>query len=332
MASMLRLLALVALASVPTATGFPVVRGDWFGESPPGAVPRLFAPGIASTDLHDDGPPVFTPDGNEAFLRVVGTVEGRITGIILHSVREDDVWSPPRKAWFSNESSEVEGPVALGPDGCRLYVSTVRPGSGEGRSDRDIWYFERTDSGWGEARSLGANLVSGFNDNISSVAADGTLYFDREPAAGPWFSRSYYARPDGAGGFEDPIEIVAFREFPYSGRMAVAPDQTYLVLTATHPTRGLDLWVSFRRGDDSWGSPVNLAAANSDSSDKFPGLSPDGRFLFFASRRPPPVRVSPRLWSIGTLQPGPGPGGVDVYWVSTALIDSLRPGPDQKAR
>ena len=53
----------------PPGTGpsFPRITGDYFGRPHPGATPELFAPGVVSTDLHDDGAPEFTPDGNEVF-------------------------------------------------------------------------------------------------------------------------------------------------------------------------------------------------------------------------------------------------------------------------
>lgn len=49
---------------------FPVLRGPYLGQQPPGMQPVLFAPGIISTDLHDDFSPAFTPDGRYLFFVV----------------------------------------------------------------------------------------------------------------------------------------------------------------------------------------------------------------------------------------------------------------------
>jgi hypothetical protein len=108
-------------------------------------------------------------------------------------------------------------------------------------------------------------------------------------------------------------------------KFLVAHDGSYLVMTGPHPTRGLDLYVSFRAPDGSWDEPINLESINSPRSDKFPGLSPDGRFLFFASRRTPAEQTPPRFWDALELRPSPRGNQVDVYWVSTEVIERLRP-------
>lgn len=320
----------VGCGSGQEARSFPIVRGDYFGASPPGDLPVMFAPGIASTDLHDDWHPVFSPDGNEAILRVVGPAEGdRVVGVLLHSVRVGGVWSAPAPLWFSNEVLDVEGFVALSADGSRLFVSTVRPEQVAGEAagaalDRDIWIFERKDGAWGEPRNAGPSVNSDLHDLVTSVGADGTLYFDREPVSGEWFSTTYYARPDGSGGYLDPVELKLPGDLRFT-KVAVAPDDSYLVITGFHPGRNLDLYVSFRTQDGEWGEPINLESTNSDRSDKFPGVSPDGRYLFFASRRTPAAQTPPRWWDALTLGPAPRGNQVDIYWVSTQVIERLRP-------
>ena len=308
--------------------GFPHVRGAYFGEPPPGLVPRLFAPGIASTDLGDDWPPLFTPDGTEVLLRVVAPKgDGSVVGILMSSVRVQGVWQPPEPLWFSNEFLEVEGFPALALDGASLFVSTAREEwTGEGDPDRDIWVFQREARGWGEPTRVGPSVNSDLHDLITAVGPDGTLYFDREPREGSWYSRSYLARPDSGGGYQVPELITDSSETPGQfQKYAIAPDGSYRVLTGTHPTRGFDLYVSFREPSGSWGAPVNLESVNSNRSDKFPALSHDGRFLFFASRRTPLGEIPPRYWPLPGVQSAPDGNQVDVFWVSTEVIERMRP-------
>ncbi len=50
-----------------------VARGPYLGATPTDGV-SVFAPGVASTQYHDDWPPVFSEDGREVVLRIPGFV------------------------------------------------------------------------------------------------------------------------------------------------------------------------------------------------------------------------------------------------------------------
>jgi Tol biopolymer transport system component len=67
-----------------------------------------------------------------------------------------------------------------------------------------------------------------------------------------------------------------------------------------------DLYVSFKEQDGTWAKPINLGiAVNSNFSEFVPTISPDGKYLFFG-----------RVEEDGTS---------NVYWVSTEIIEKLRP-------
>ena len=88
----------------------------------------------------------------------------------------------------------------------------------------------------------------------------------------------------------------------YEADVFVAHDESYLVFAANRPG-GLgsgDLFVSFRQTDGSWSVARSLGnKINTETDDFCPYVSPDGKYLFYASRG-------------------------DVYWVSTSVIDNLR--------
>jgi hypothetical protein len=70
-----------------------------------------------------------------------------------------------------------------------------------------------------------------------------------------------------------------------------------------------DLYVSFRRQDDSWGPPINLGPeVNSPAEENWPVISPDGTFLFFSSGRDNPS------------------GFPDIFWVDVKAVTRLRDG------
>jgi hypothetical protein len=46
---------------------FMVLTGDYLGQTPPGDIPVIFAPGIISSEDQEHGVPAFSPDGKEVF-------------------------------------------------------------------------------------------------------------------------------------------------------------------------------------------------------------------------------------------------------------------------
>jgi hypothetical protein len=88
----------------------------------------------------------------------------------------------------------------------------------------------------------------------------------------------------------------------YEADVFVAPDESYVVFAANRPG-GLgsgDLYISFRKPDGTWTSSKSLGnTINTETDDFCPYVSPDGNYLFYASRG-------------------------DIYWVSADVIKKLR--------
>lgn len=88
----------------------------------------------------------------------------------------------------------------------------------------------------------------------------------------------------------------------YEADVFVARDESYIVFAANRPG-GLgsgDLYVSFRKSDGTWSEAKTLGNnINTDTDDFCPFVTPDDKYLFYASRG-------------------------DIYWVSTAVIDRLK--------
>lgn len=79
-------------------------RGPYFGQSPPGTVPSVFAPGIVSLDDRYEYVIAFSPDGTECCF---GVTDSRWSSCDLYYSRQrQGVWSKPVKAYFQQ-----------GPDG-----------------------------------------------------------------------------------------------------------------------------------------------------------------------------------------------------------------------
>jgi hypothetical protein len=252
--------------------------------------PRLWGEGVISTRDDEFGAQL-TDDGGTVFFD--RTVPRNQLYTIHVSHFSGGRWSPPEVAPFSGTWRDSD-PVLSG-DGTRLFFVSDRPRQGKPVQDFDIWYVERTASGWSrEARHLEGPPNSEGNEYFASSTRDGTLYFtsNRPGSKGGidvWRSRlvdGRYAEPENLG---DAINA--------PGRVnieaLVAPDESFLLVGAFGHPDGLgdcDLFVSWRK-DGVWQPLQNLGPkVNSAARDYSPRLSPDGRYLFFASERGLPIQ------------------------------------------
>jgi hypothetical protein len=310
---------------------FPVLTGRYLGQKPPGVEAELFAPNIISTGLHDDGGPAFSPDGSEVYWRVYGKPHS----IIAWMKQENGKWSRPQIAPFSGKYKD--GTVAFSTDGRKLFFTSRRPMDQEGKpKDSDIWYIEKSETGWGTPEKLGATVNSPVDEMLAAVAQNETVYFNRimKPGGDPEDYRIFRARlKDGKYTELATLDIPA--ENPENLQILVATphDETYVILSIRgreDSYGGHDLYVSFRLDDDSWSEPRNLGeAVNSPSDDWLSSLSPDGKYLFFTSFRYERQEYSRTRWTFDAwmrFNNGPRNGrGGDVYWASTEMIEGLRP-------
>ena len=158
----------------------PELTGDdYIAQAPPGAEPRMFAPGIVSTGLSERDIAI-TPEGDEIFF---SQFAGSYTfGAIMHVQRVGERWQQPEVAPFSGAPGDLDLEPALSWDGTKLYFLSNRPDPPRraGRNE-DIWVSDRAaDGGWSAPRALGAPVNSEHKECFPSLTRTGTIYFTRE--------------------------------------------------------------------------------------------------------------------------------------------------------
>jgi hypothetical protein len=212
-------------------------------------------------------------------------------------------WTPPQCAPFSGEYSDLAPFLTV--DGKRLYFASNRPG---GFGKGDIWYVERTDTGWSAAVNIGSPPNSPETETQPTLTADGTLYFVCSMDSVKW-NRGIYRSRMIDGKYAEPEALASSINTEHADIYPfIAPDESYLLFGSGRPghfSTETDLYISFRSDDGSWIEPVNMGQAiNNGSSVSFGCTTSDGKYIFF------------NRFNEGT----------DVfYWIDSKIIDRYRP-------
>ena len=272
---------------------FPVLKGPYLGQTPPGLTAKIFAPGIVSIDGRYEGSISFSPDLDEVYF---GANNANLETHIYFSRLRDNKWTSIKKADFTSGKIDEEIHPFVSLDGKRIYFTAIS----SDLSYNKIWYVNRLKNSWSNA----IELQSPVNDDqvfYPNQSADGDLYYYNLSKR-----RNYYASSNhNAFSKIEPVNI------EFGVHAFISPSNDYLVLNARNKEdenrNDNDIFVSFVKKDGSWTTPVNLGKdVNSNYNDKTPSISPDGKYLFFARDE--------------------NDGKANIYWVSTEIIEKLRPG------
>jgi Tol biopolymer transport system component len=288
---------IIVLAGHAQQDDFPVLKGPYFGQKPPGMTPEVFAPGIVST-AQGEFNAAFSPDGKEFYFSV-NEPGGRET--MRFMTYEKNRWTSPKPAPFVSPQNDCD-PI-FSHDGSRLYFISTRPKNDRSRSrDWDIWYVERIDGGWSDPINIGPPVNSDVDEYYVSLTKDGTIYFASNRPGGLgsfdiYRSRlvdGYYIKPENLG---TAINTKYLEHDPF-----IAPDENYLLFTSVDRPGGFgtgDLYISSCQKDGTWSEAKNLGKAfNTNGYDFCPIVSPDGKYFFFTRKG-------------------------DVYWVRVEAIKKL---------
>ncbi len=318
---------ILTMTSCALKDDFPVLSGEYLGQTPPGLNAELFAEGVMSTEMPELNS-VFFPGGREV---VYSVSVGPMRWALVMIKEENGRWGKPEVAPFSGLHGGVDPFVT--PDGQRIYFCSNRPrsGAGEAEADYDIWYVDRTETGWSNPVNMGPPINSERHEFYPVLAQDGTFYFQSQReggmgAADIWKSELADGRYRMAEPLPEPINSPDFE-----GDSFIAPDESYVIVSTVRKEKNLggpDLYISFRDSTEgSWGPLVNMGeAVNSDSGENCQSLSPCGRYLFFTSRRLEKLEVDILMdyESIRRMWASPLNGGGNIYWIDASIIDTVR--------
>ncbi|MBU8871406.1 MAG: hypothetical protein KOO60_11130 [Gemmatimonadales bacterium] len=236
------------------------LTGPYLGQTPPGEVPRVFAPGILNTTAHEYHIS-FAPDGREIVFS-----RGGVGSLVTRW--EDDGWTEPEVIHFIDEDHLTEE-ANLTPDGRAI----VFCGRADIHEPRDLYRAERIGDGWGEPIRL-------FPGMYATSTLDGSLYYTTQGEGNDYgvivkrtWSGSSYGEPVVVPG--EGINT----EFP-DAHPWIAPNEDLLIFD-TYRDPGMGLYASFLQADGTWSPAVFLHDKLSIPPVGQPALSHDEKYLFF---------------------------------------------------
>ncbi len=295
---MLLLWSCLAIIQAQNAKELPVLKGDYLGQPLPGNTPVVFARGIVSSNHLEHSAPRFSPDGSEVFWELVRLpiVEGVSGKMILTMHRTVNGWSKP---------TETKHFPVFTSDGKRYYFSALpKPQKNTANIEDQSDHEKQANYIYLLAQYPELKYTRGL-----SIANNRSIYF-MSHLEGPMngygifraeFINGEYAKPEPLPSSINKADFLNWTPF-------IAPDESYLLFSSNRKdpdNDGGDLYISHRLTDGSWTNPVNLGeVVNSPEQERFPMLSPDGKYLFFTR---PTLKYHQ-----------------DVFWVDAKIIKELR--------
>ena len=256
------LLSLLMLSSVVAAgagdeRAFPILKGPYMGQTPPGLRAEVFAPGIVSTEAWEvEG--VFAPGMQEFYFTIRGG--GREVPTVIGYRQEGNTWR--KYLEFVRD-----GEVTFSPDGTRMYMA-------EG-------YRDREGDGWSERRLLPAPFQTpAWGVMRLSASTRDTYVFD------DYKSGDVIRISSVIDGVRQPPEAMGpvVNTGQWTAHPFIAPDESYLIWDSQREEGfgDSDLYISFRQPDSSWGPALNMGAhVNTDRWEAFATVTADGKYLLF---------------------------------------------------
>ena len=273
--------------STRVADKFPELTGPYLGQTPPGRIPQIFAPGIISTKENIEGSCTFSKEGNEFyFTKTEGHNPAGRTYIMVTKMT-DSTWTEPVIAPFCGDETSFEPNIA--PDGKKFYFNRFD------MSDKDfkngIWVMDRTDEGWSKPEFFieGMLLTATLNGNIyyTDIANP-----DRDIVCAEFVNGKY-----------DSAKVVVGLDSEYlDAHPCIAPDESFMIFDSRRPDNNApwELYVSFRNDNGTWGKTYELSRNFNEGYKMTASISPDGKYLFYYSNG-------------------------NIYWVDASVIKKVVP-------
>jgi outer membrane protein OmpA-like peptidoglycan-associated protein len=224
---------------------------------------------------------------------VLDEFETNFFGVYEAKLHPSGTWMQPKQIAAINEyANENMTPVMGGPsisyDGNTLFFFANFGKSGFGRED--IYFSERTKSGWTKPENVGSNINTDNYEGFPSISPDGKrLYFTREILGKKVDNKQCYkimvSEKGRNGNWRLPYELPSPVNLDCEKAPRILADGKTMVFSSIKKEgRGdFDLYNSTMLDNGGWSEPLNLEFINSKKSDLFVSVSPCGDLMYYVS-------------------------------------------------
>ena len=280
----------------------PKPTGPYLGQQPPGMNPEIFAPGIVSTADFEHSKLEFTADGSTCYwaAQPAGNESGSLTQKIWFVTKHDNAWARPQQLPVDQVGSRSATVYPLTED--IIYIGSDDKLATEAHSLKyDVYRIDKAHKTVEKITDKFPMLKTCWS---FSFAKNGNLYYDK--SEGETFN--IYCSEYDNGVYAEPQKLnSSINDGNTSVHPFVSPDESCLIFCSFRPGgQGIaDLYISFRQKDGTWSDALNMGdTINTEMLERFPSVSPDGKYLFFTRNK-------------GEIS--------DFYWVNAGIIEKLRP-------
>jgi len=247
----------------------PIAKGPYLGQSPPGPIAQVFAPGLICDtqphrfEIHGH----FSADGNTFCFRRLG--------YIYITENTEQGWTTPK---LIKSIPFMTASCCPSADVNSIYFNYSYDPSKRYSLHRCM----RTSQGWSLPEKLGPPfIVSGVFGGFS-VAANNSIYFTGDASRGGRFQFAPFVGNTWPRGIKIPLEQGNL----HCCHPGIAPDESFMVFYSIRPgaPRGTetDLYLNLRRPDGTWTRPKNMGPKiNTMNYEIGARISPDKKYMFF---------------------------------------------------
>lgn len=223
-------------------------------------------------------------------IKIISIVLVLVLGLPAKIASADFIFDTPTEVLNVNSSSRDFNPC-ISADALSLFFISNRPG---GVGSMDIWVTTRETIyvPWGTPVNLGPTINSPVGDGGVSISSDGlSLYFSSARSSGYGNGDLWVATRDTTHNeWGTPMNLgLTVNSSADQCYPSISADGLALYFSSNQGGGygAYDLWVTRRETiHEPWGAAVNLGpTVNTSAYEVDPGISADGRTLFFASDR-----------------------------------------------
>jgi hypothetical protein len=245
-------------------------EGPYFGLTPPGLTPEVFAPGRISLPNRFEEDICFSKDGGECYFTVL--LDTSWSDYRIYETHyESGEWTTPAQASFSNNQSIVP---SLADNDQSMYFTR----------DTDVWKAVRSGSGWSSPVNVGAPVSSSYDEWSCHISDLGNAWICSWRLGGTGGCDLWKVQYED-GNFTVAAPLSTLNTTSGDCQPVPGPDEDYVIFNSSCPGGygKMDLYISFADGRGGWTAPQNLGPTiNTSNNDWSAYVSPDHKYLFFS--------------------------------------------------